>query len=736
MDKQDPPCSPIDYAYMKEHNKLGDAMDLFGNHNLLVIECCKRGLSNLLLNAFGFSFNNDGTLRDDILNDNNQRKVKLIAFNFNITSEDNDNDIYVESSIQDRRALFNTSCHKTTLIAIQDHEDKNSQVNFCKGDRFFGYKQINYLNKIYWIVSHCIKNGPAKILKKQDLEYMLVPECYLEPLDYIVNWTRSSTKVRKSDQNTALHIAAKYGNRTIVELLLKLGWSTKLKNAKGMTPGDMARSAKNLTLGEKIDFYGMNEKNLFDAFELVENQNMIINSLRNGYAIERDFYTGKVALGLPPKTIRFGPYVASDAKNKGIVEKISVIEAHHVIKANNVKILKKRGDVFDARAKSINKKGIPFYIYNDKKIIPVSLTEMIIPRYKFEWIDRINNMTILDMAEMKAEEYTKQLKLIAKPGIPSVTKEDSSSIYEAVKRANNIVQLLYLKGWSHYTSHDHKKNHNLLLIYAMQYIENCHETLLDYLNRGMMIRYKPDFDNEGDLYRNFLYNLKDKNEYNQIISIPSPVGMQKVIYKHANTCEMYFVFETFEPFKLKPVIRGAKSQEDLKIEKYDERIKSAQTKFLKLDKIQPNMCYAPDYCMQGTSGGTLTALDVINRKIECLEKVGMAPKAQLKNYRLIRALLIDRGWADWETALSKAEDGLVEVKKKMDGYTRLRSTESIVGNPEKIANLQKMIDAAKRRNCRIEAAKSELMELNEKDKVARRIIRILQRHALLNRLKS
>ena len=71
----------------------------------------------------------------------------------------------------------------------------------------------------------------------------------------------------------------------------------------------------------------------------------------------------------------------------------------------------------------------------------------------------------------------------------------------------------------------------------------------------------------------------------------------------------------------------------------------------------------------------------------------MAPKAQLKNYRLIRALLIDRGWADWETALSKAEDGLVEVKKKMDGYTRLLSTESIVGNPEKIANLQKMIDA-------------------------------------------
>ena len=44
----------------------------------------------------------------------------------------------------------------------------------------------------------------------------------------------------------------------------------------------------------------MNEKNLFDAFELIENQNMIINSLRNGYAIERDFYTGKVALGLPP----------------------------------------------------------------------------------------------------------------------------------------------------------------------------------------------------------------------------------------------------------------------------------------------------------------------------------------------------------------------------------------------------------------------------------------------------
>ena len=134
---------------------------------------------------------------------------------------------------------------------------------------------------------------------------------------------------------------------------------------------------------------------------------------------------------------------------------------------------------------------------------------MVIPRYKFEWFDRINNMTILDMAEMKAEEYTKQLKLIAKPGIPSVTKEDSSSIYETVKRANNIVQLLYLKGWSHYTSHDHKKNHNLLLIYAMQYIENCHETLLDYLNRGMMIRYKPDFDNEGDLYRNFLYIISE-----------------------------------------------------------------------------------------------------------------------------------------------------------------------------------------------------------------------------------
>ena len=90
-----------------------------------------------------------------------------------------------------------------------------------------------------WLILVGFKSGD----KKQDLEYMLVPECYLEPLDYIVNWTRSSTKVRKSDQNTALHVAAKYGNRTIVELLLKLGWSTKLKNAKGMTPGDMARSA-------------------------------------------------------------------------------------------------------------------------------------------------------------------------------------------------------------------------------------------------------------------------------------------------------------------------------------------------------------------------------------------------------------------------------------------------------------------------------------------------------------
>ena len=63
------------------------------------------------------------------------------------------------------------------------------------------------------------------------------------------------------------------------------------------------------------------------------------------------------------------------------------------------------------------------------------------------------------------------------------------------------MELLYLKGWSHHSSTDRKKNHNLLLIYALQNIQICHETILDYISEDIMVRYKPDFDNEGDVNR-------------------------------------------------------------------------------------------------------------------------------------------------------------------------------------------------------------------------------------------
>lgn len=358
------------------------------------------------------------------------------------------------------------------------------------------------------------------------------------------------------------------------------------------------------------------------------------------------------------------------------------------------------------------------------------------PRYDFQWIDRRSKMTILDRAEAVAGTYEEALyKDSSMPtGISNVTfnrkKQPSLKMFS---NANKIVELLYLKGWSHASKCDRTKNHNQLLIYALQNVENCYETLLDYMNENIMVRYKPDFNNEGDKNRNFLYNLED----HQFIRVPCILGMKKIIYKDETGHKIYYIFESFEPFKLKPIFQGAESKQALRAQKYSINPNNIQIKFLKLDANQPGMCYAPDYYMRGNNETeSFTALDVVNFKIATLGGKN-APNAaiQKQKYEVIRSKLIQRGWTDWETAVDRANGGLIEVAEKLQTYEKLVNTENILNNSAKMAKLQKMIEAAKRRKLRIEIAKSELIKLTGKSKCAYCVKSILLRHALLNKLK-
>ena len=224
-----------------------------------------------------------------------------------------------------------------------------------------------------------------------------------------------------------------------------LGWSKYVKNKKGMTPGDAAKSNNHILLGEKIDAFKVYEKNIFDALQSPDNLNLVIKSLKEGRAISRNFCTRSFFIDDVVSKIRFGHYDASESERKHIIERILVKDAHHDVRNGKIRILAKRGTIFCARGVGVTKVGLEFYIYDDRKRIPVFLTKPIVPRYNLQWTDS-SKMTVLDMAEemvKKKKKYTRKLEKMNSMSsalAPGNVMVDYENLCKTVKSLNSAFE--------------------------------------------------------------------------------------------------------------------------------------------------------------------------------------------------------------------------------------------------------------------------------------------------------
>ena len=157
-------------------------------------ECCRLGLSKILLQAFGFYMKGDGSLIDKYRSCPHKRKVKLLNFNFQVYAEDAAQDvtqnIFIVNSGNCSRLLFDEHRSTTKFIAINSFYDRRSGTNIERGDVLLGYKK----HQDYWIVSIDNKNHKSDISDdSRKVSYIRAPEIYLQPLDYIVDWVAPNT---------------------------------------------------------------------------------------------------------------------------------------------------------------------------------------------------------------------------------------------------------------------------------------------------------------------------------------------------------------------------------------------------------------------------------------------------------------------------------------------------------------------------------------------------------------
>ena len=114
--------------------------------------------------------------------------------------------------------------------------------------------------------------------------------------------------------------------------------------------------------------------------------------------------------------------------------------------------------------------------------------------------------------------------------------------------------------------------------------------------------------------------------------------MQKVLHTKNNMQTVLFVHQRFEPFRLKPSLKVAKSIPALQNGNYDGQMMRLDTNFLKLSARQPDMRYTPDYMWKDHNLPTrmpVTALDVINYKLALFQDNACSgkrpPKRQVTN---------------------------------------------------------------------------------------------------------
>ena len=203
-----------------------------------------------------------------------------------------------------------------------------------KNEMVYGYKKLNGEWLVAKTSTDCYRNC------------FWVPEGYVKELDYIVDYVQSDTAIGKSDGCTALHAAAKLGNKQIVQELLENGWSPTKRNAAGMTPIDVALQSNFRTLAEILRIYA-------DCNGLLYKSIANNNHIKHEWPVEKlgkmrfqyDFQSNDVTMTLDEhnRQANFGAW------SNGIPTTMRCSEAHFATMADGApRMLAKRGDILTA----------------------------------------------------------------------------------------------------------------------------------------------------------------------------------------------------------------------------------------------------------------------------------------------------------------------------------------------------------------------------------------------------
>jgi hypothetical protein len=608
-DLRTPPMTPIDYAYAQHHYELANAMRLAGNHNLLLIEAIKRKHDELVLEVFKTEEPGHG--------------LNLLEFRFpDLTSVKpkkgtprKEIKLSYDAKII-RPNLFGPASPYIRLKCRKDY------MHLQKNEMIHGYKKTNR----QWLVS------------RDDSDCFLVPEGYVKEVDYIVDYVEGDTSMRKGDGCTALHAAAKLGNKKVVQILLENGWSPTKRNRKGLTPIDVAVESNFHTLAGILRVHNDCNGLLYAA---IENGNHIKERwTRQDLPLIRlryDFNSGGVVgtINKDTRAANFGVW------SNGTPITVKVVEAHFVVEADGQpRMLAKRGDLLTT---STLCKDSQYLCRHSDSLelfkIPKDCVQEVLPRYHFDWVSAIEKKNVLQ----KAEIVHLSLHAVADP---------------------SIVKTLFHYGWSHCNSKDWRKNHNLLLIKALSK-KKWLPHVLSHLEKNTMIRCNPSQDeNSAEISL-----LPDSG-------IWCPVGMLtlQAIYGFPHECQRKTVVRDHDlefkkrqtlhvllnnkPFVKKRVLRGNVSVFELLYKSSPPPLKIVHLECCKLAENQIGTRYVANYRNHKNE----SAIDVIRKLSKTADKGSHTSELCDK----ITTILRDRGWCDWHTAKLAAIKNLNDIKSKID----------------------------------------------------------------------
>eukprot|EP00505_MAST-04D_sp_SCG-Rhode-Island_P002801 Stramenopile-MAST_4_protein_2801 len=575
-------------------------------------------------------------------------------------------------------------------------------ISCNKQERFRGFKKTSK----YWVLQpddtpdqndeHVIDDYPRGVY--------FAPVGCLKELDYVVDYVEPSTTTTPSDGCTALHVAASKGQREIVHMLLELGWSKTLKNAEGLTPIDVAKANKYHSLARSMKMHGDHDAVLYAAVssQLEEEYSSCAKAAikilskvdprkspsaealqeGDGYLLEFNFHLGQpqketeniVRNGLERELqpAKFGR-TWQDAKfdEPALLNVVSAYWEPVPVDGGGTKLFLRARRGTTRHALMLKEKMFSCATFDgEKHLLPRRCAEWTVPRYSCDWVHPEDHRSVLEEAERVAhvlkQQYTNAME----------NRESATAIKSALKkvvRAFTIVKLLFRRGWNHSESEKWWKNHNLLLIKALESTKSL-ENVYEHVTKNTLLRYNGVPDESGFLAEDLVEFKKQpgKQDDGSQFQIGCPLGVltltsHSAVSKHETMPEKLFfdVGETiyalfsYNPFTLLTQLRASKDVDQLQTAQ-QRSAQWAQTNALKLSKRQIPIHYAPDFVDSCGSN----AVDMIN---DMLSSAGDAlSEKERKMCFDLKESLVDLGWTDYGAALTSAQAAQTKAQEAFD----------------------------------------------------------------------